>query len=85
MQKSSLSLSLFRQYFLSWKWRLLFTSVAYIQVHFAPDFLNEANNMIPDQTAPLPWEQSDLDPLFALLDERVNDKSRDGREGFNML
>ena len=35
-------------------------SVAYTQVNFKLDFFVEANNMNPDQTAPL--EQSDLGP-----------------------
>ena len=49
------------QYFLSQKCFLLFTSAAYIQVHFRLDIIMEANTMNPGQTAP-PWEQSDLDP-----------------------
>ena len=40
---------------------LLFTSAPFIQVHFRPDFIREANTMNPDQTAPS-WEQSDLGP-----------------------
>ena len=39
---------------------LLFTPAAYIYMHFRLDFIMEANNMNPDQTAP--WEQSDLGP-----------------------
>ena len=31
---------------------LLFTSAAYIQVHFRLNFIMEANTMNPDQTAP---------------------------------
>ena len=31
---------------------LLFTSAAYVQVHFILEFVMEANNMNPDQTAP---------------------------------
>ena len=38
--------------FLSWKCCLLFAPAAYIQVHFRLDFFMEANNAIPDQTAP---------------------------------
>ena len=40
---------------------LLFTSAAYIQVHFRLDFFMEANNMDPDQTALK--EQSHLGPF----------------------
>ena len=36
------------------------TSAAYIQMHFTIDVFIEANNMNPDQTAPM--EQSDLGP-----------------------
>ena len=39
--------------------RLLFTSVAFIQVQFRPDFIRDVNTINPDQTAPS-WEQSDL-------------------------
>ena len=34
--------------FLSWKCHLLFTSAAYIQVHFRLIFFLDANNMDPD-------------------------------------
>ena len=43
-------LTLIRPIFLSSK-RLLFMSVAYIQVNFKLDFFMEANYMCPDQTA----------------------------------
>ena len=42
-----------RQYILYWKCRLLFTSAAYIQVHFRLNFIMEATTMNPDQTAPM--------------------------------
>ena len=46
--------------FLSWKWPLLFTYAALIQVHFRLDFFMESNNMNPAHTAPM--EQSDPGP-----------------------
>ena len=48
--------------FSSWKCHLLFTSAAYIQMHFSDYFLiMEAIIMNPDQTAPV-RERSDLGP-----------------------
>ena len=38
--------------FLSWKFRLLVTSAAYIQVNFRQLFIMKANTMNPDQTVP---------------------------------
>ena len=55
-------------FFLSLKC-LLFTSVAYIQVHFRLEFFMEANNMNPDQTA-----LSDLAPYC--LQYRQDKRSR---------
>ena len=39
--------------FLYWNYHMLFTSAEYIQMHFRLDFIIEANNMNPDQPAPL--------------------------------
>ena len=40
--------------FLSWKCRLLFTSAAYIQVHFRLIFFIDANNMAPNVLGAVP-------------------------------
>ena len=39
-------------------------SAEFIQVHFRQDFITEANAMNPDQTTPLPLEQSHLSPYY---------------------
>ena len=51
MQQRTSADVIFQMHF-SWRKHLLFTSAAYIQVHFRPDFFMEVNNMNPDQTAP---------------------------------
>ena len=63
-----------------------FPSSAYIQVHFRPDYIMEANAMNPDQTAPkgssLIWVHSVciIGHLSTQAEERVDDKSSDWRQ-----
>ena len=61
-------LTLIPPLFLSWKGYPLFTSAAYIQVHFRLDYFMEANNINPDETAPswAVWFGSMLFAIFRL-------------------
>ena len=54
-------------------------SAPYIQVHFRLDFLMEANNMSPDQTAPLGavWTQFILFAVYAIKEHEQTRRADD--------
>ena len=56
----------------------LFASAAYIQVRFRLDFIMEANNVNPDQTAPK--ERSDLSTLLQYRPQRYISRRESRRQ-----